>query len=105
MAKMTLIPAQTAAVATAVLFDSGPTRAKDVVFIASALATTEEVDIQMYAGNDTWITYDVSGTPVTLTASQPHATLPAGPLYRVLKDETASACAVIVSWAPGSTRN
>lgn len=105
MAKMTLIPAQTAAESDGVLFDSGPTRATNVVFIASGLAGAEEADLELYAGNDTWITYDISGTPVTLTATQPHVTAPAGPLYRVKKDASAGAAGVIVSWAPGSTRN
>lgn len=99
MSRTVVIPAQTAAVTTGVEFDSSDVRATNIVVSATVLATTEEVDIELFAGAG-WVIYSSGGTPVTLTAAQRHATLPAGPMYRFKKDATASACSVVVSWAP-----
>lgn len=101
MALKQLLRAQTAADAVGSEFDSDLARRhgnENFVVSAPNLAGAEEVDIEFLGGPGTWITYDVSGTPVTLTATQPHATLPSGPRYRFKKDATAAAVGINVSY-------
>ena len=98
MATKQLLAPKTAAESTGVTWNSKYSKLDSFVVSAPGLATTEEVDIEFLAGPGTYITYDVSGTPVTLTATQPHATLPAGPRYRFKKDATAAAVGISVSY-------
>lgn len=105
MAKMTVIPPQTAAESTGVVVDSGNLGAQDIIISADNLATTEEVDVEVYVGNDTYKAYRSGGAVVVLTATEYVKTLPAGPTYRLKKDATAGACGVIIQWSPISRRN
>lgn len=101
MALKVLLPAQTAAETVGVEWDSDHARRhnnENFVVSAPGLQTTEEVDIEFLGGPGNWITYDVSGTPVVLTATQPHTTLPSGPRYRFKKDATAAAVGISVSY-------
>lgn len=92
---ITLIKAQTAAVADAVLTTDNYT---SVVLHAAGLAGAEEVDIEI-AGGATPVVYTVDGAAVKLTASQPNAELPPGPTYLISKDATVAAVAVLASVA------
>lgn len=101
MALKVLLPARTAAETAGVEFDSDHARRhnnENFVVSAPNLAASEEVDIEFLGAPGAWITYDVSGTPVVLTATQPHTTLPSGPLYRFKKDATVAAVAICVSY-------
>lgn len=105
--KKTLIAPATGSVAasSATVFKSDEAIG-NIVVIADTLATTEEVDIYTYAGNDTWkATLNAAGSAtMKLTATAYSVELPSGPLYRVAKDATASACGVIVHYNPKSNR-
>lgn len=105
MSKRTLIPATTSAVANVEL-DTGLLKTGTISITASNLATTEEVDLEIYAGNDTFIPWaNNSGTAYKLTATVEHLSLPnPGTVIRVSKDLTASPCAVIASWAENTKR-
>lgn len=95
MSDITLIKAQIAAA------ELVPLRTDDyesVVLHANGLAGVEEVDI-LIGGGATPVVYSEGGTAVKLTASQPNATLPVGPIYLISKDATVSACSVIASVA------
>lgn len=95
MSDITLIKAQTASASRQ------PLRTDDyhsVVLHAAGLAGAEEVDIEI-GGGATPVVYTVDGAPVKLTASQPNAELPVGPIYLISKDATAGAVAVIASVA------
>lgn len=72
--------------------------AGNFLLTASALAGSEEVDVEISAdAGNTWTTlydYDTQ-LPVKLTSTRPQVHLKgAGARYRVAKDATASACAV-----------
>lgn len=91
--KIRLIRPQTAAESTGVVLNSKT--ATSVTLIASGLATTEEVDIEIFNGA-AWAVYrDNSGNAVVLTATQYMKTLPGGILYRIKKDATAAAGGVV----------
>jgi hypothetical protein len=93
MPQVTLIPAQTAAVTAKAAFDSAGY--DEVTIAADVLATTEEADLFVEV-NGTWKTLvDLTGTAVKLTASITMVNLAGGPRYGVIKDATASACAVV----------
>ena len=66
-----------------------------VTLVADNLATTEEVDIYVAAGNSVKVAADSAGTAYKLTATAPQITLEGGPVYTVSKDATASACSVV----------
>jgi hypothetical protein len=92
--RIRLIRPQTGAEATGVVLNSK--NATSVTLIASGLATTEEVDIEIFNGAG-WALYrDNSGNAVVLTATQYQKTLPGGILYRIKKDATAAVGGVIV---------
>lgn len=107
MAKFTAIAPTTSAVnaSSSTVFPSDKAIG-NIVVIADTLATTEEVDIYTYAGNDTWkVTLNEAGSAaLKLTASIYSLSLPSGPLYRFAKDATASASGVIVHYNPKVNR-
>lgn len=76
---------------------------ENVVVAADALATTEEVDIFIKV-NGEYVIYASGGTAIKLTATQPSATLPGGPIYGFLKDATADACGVFALLSLGNKR-
>lgn len=91
--RIRLIRPQTAAESTGVVLNSKGSA--QVTLIASGLATTEEVDIEIYNGA-AFVPYrSNSGTIVTLTATNYMQVLPGGVLYRIKKDATASAGGVV----------
>ena len=66
---------------------------------ATALATTEEVDITYSGDNGTTFTtaFNDSDTALVLTATKAQLLILGVGVYRVAKDSTASACAVNVT--------
>jgi hypothetical protein len=66
-----------------------------VTLVAAGLAGAEEVDIFVSDGTG-WATYGDGSAAITLTATLPAVSLPAGPRYAVLKDATAGAAGVSV---------
>lgn len=95
MATVTLIKPVTAAVVSHVKFSTDSYQ--DVILSASGLATTEEVDIFIAAGSGWVLAVDKQGAVAKLTATKPSIELPAGPIYGILKDATASAAGVSVT--------
>lgn len=104
MAKITLIPPATDAVAN-VPFDTSKVKSDTLTILADTLAGAEEVDLEIYAGNDTYKVWITNGAAVyKLTATQYMLSIPnPGCMIRVSKDSTVSACGVIISW-PESTK-
>jgi hypothetical protein len=76
---------------------------KNVVVAADGLAGAEEVDIFIKV-NGEYVIYASGGTAIKLTATQPSATLPGGPIYGFLKDATAGACGVFALLSLGNKR-
>jgi hypothetical protein len=105
MAKQTVI-APTASAVSNVVFDAEYVKSGTLSITTDGLATTEEVDLEIYAGNDTYVTWgNNSGTAYKLTASIKHLSLPnPGVNIRISKDATASPCGVIVSWVENTKR-
>lgn len=105
MAKETVISPRTAA-ASQVVFDCSKVKGENLTILADTLAGAEEVDLEIYTGNNTykaWISN--SAGAYKLTATQYMLTLPnPGVNIRISKDATASACGVIVSWAESTKR-
>lgn len=95
MAQLLVIPSQTAAVTTKALVDLSAYESGSLT--ASALATTEEVDIWYWSGEAWVLLNDADGTTISLTASRRGVTLQGGMVYAVAKDATASACSVSVN--------
>lgn len=93
-----LISARTGAVTTEVPFELTADRVP-ALLMAHDLATSEEVDILVsYDGGTNWVTYTESTTAVTLVATGPFKVLTAPGLYGVLKDATAGAAGVFISY-------
>jgi hypothetical protein len=91
--RIRLILPQTAAQTTGVVLNTK--NATSVTLIASGLATTEEVDVEIFDGA-AWVPYlDNAGNAVTLTATAYQKTFPGGILYRIKKDVTAAASGVV----------
>lgn len=97
----TIISPRTAAVSTQA--DLSTKYYENVVVAASALAGAEEVDIYIKV-NGVYVIYASGGTPIKLTATQPSATLPGGPIYGFLKDATAGSCGVFALLSLGNKR-
>jgi hypothetical protein len=101
MNKETVISARTAAVTAGnAIFDCFDKQTDRFFVVADNLATTEEVDINIYIGGNSFSAFlNNSGTAYKLTASQAMIEIP-NPGYQLefLKDATAGACAVTVTW-------
>jgi hypothetical protein len=87
MANITVIPGQTAAVATQQMVDASSY--VTIMVIAFGLATTETATIFISAGG-VWVPLaDRAGVAVVLTATAPQVALEGGVLYGVTKSATA----------------
>lgn len=102
MPTQTLIPAQTAAVATHVDFPSD--WYQDIMAAATGLAGTEEVDIFVKIGSVYVLATDHNGSVVKLTAAAPSRPLVGGPVYGFIKDATASPAGVYAITSRGNKR-
>lgn len=100
MNKMTVIPSQTAAESTGVDVKCYEIQSDRLFVVADNLATTEEVDIEIWVGGTTFTAFlNNSGTAYKLTASQKMIEIPnPGYLIRLKKDATATATSVSVTW-------
>lgn len=96
-----IISPRTAAVTTQA--DLSTKYYEQVVVAADKLAGAEEVDIYIKV-NGAYVLYAIGGTAVKLTATQPSATLPGGPIYGFQKDATATACGVFALLSLGNKR-
>lgn len=107
MKKELVISARTAAVtAGTALFDCSNKKTDKFFVMADNLATTEEVDINVYVGQDTFKAFiNNSGTAYKLTATQYIIEIPnPGTILEILKDATAGACSVSISWSESTKR-
>lgn len=102
MPTRTIIPPQTAAVATQVDFPSD--KYSQIVAIATGLAGVEEVDVYVKVGSTYVIASDSAGAAIKLTATAPTLTLVGGPIYGFLKDATAAAAGVFMALSTGNKR-
>ena len=100
MNKMTVIPSQTAAESTGVVVNCYEIQSDRLFVVADNLATTEEVDIEMWVGGDDFTAFlNNSAAAYKLTASQKMIEIPnPGYLIRIKKDATATATSVSVTW-------
>lgn len=105
MSKETVIAPTTSAVSN-VIFDSDNVKSGTLSITTDGLTAAEEVDLEIYAGNDTYIPWATNaGVAYKLTATVKHLSLPnPGVNIRISKDATASACGVIVSWVENTKR-
>lgn len=98
MNKETVISARTAE--ATVIFNCYDKQTDRFFVVADALATTEEVDIGIYVGGNSFDVFlNNAGTAYKLTTSQTMIEIP-NPGYQleIHKDATATACAVTITW-------
>ena len=91
MAQITLLAPQTGAQTGKLAIAA---HSADIAISADVLASAEECDIYVMAGNTWTIAVDAFGAAAKLTATKPMAILRGGPTYGVTKDATAGACGV-----------
>lgn len=100
MNKITVIAPKTAAESTGVVIDTSQIKSSKLIVLADNLAGAEEVDLEIYAGAETykvWISNSAGAYKLTATQYMLELTNP-GCLIRVKKDVTSSACGVIIAW-------
>lgn len=100
MNKLTVIPSQTGAQSAGVVVNCYEIQSDRLFVVADNLATTEEVDIEIWVGEGTYVPFlNNSAAAYKLTASQKMIEIPnPGYLLRIKKDATAAATSVSVTW-------